>query len=144
MDYSDCQTVHQSVAVLDPSAKMSNMTEGTKFPTTPLVLLITNNAEKPTLKKPWDKTNSFGVLTLHLQAARRAFIEDLRSRSFDNLPSEVRSFLIPSTFLDPSPSNIYGMEGTAGLRLLRETWCTYKGPAYGLLTIVEHCRVLNC
>ena len=73
LDYSDLQTIHQAVAVLDPSAKMTNMTEGTKYPTctlplvVPMITRVIQHAEKPTLNKPWDKMSSFGVLTQHIQ-----------------------------------------------------------------------------
>ena len=145
LDYSDWQTIHQAVAVLDPSAKMTNMTEGTKYPTLPLVLpMITRviqHAEKPTLNKPWDKMSSFGVLTQHIQVARRGFIEDLRSRWIDNLPCEVRSLLITSTFLDPRFKSFeFPWHGgrTAGLRVLREKWCAWKGTEGGTSTSVVH------
>lgn len=38
-DYDDLQATQQTVAVLDPSAKMTNLIEGTEYPTLPLVLL---------------------------------------------------------------------------------------------------------
>lgn len=140
LDYGDWQTIHQTRT----SAKMTNLTEGTKYPTLPLVLpMITHviqHAEKPTLIKPQDKMSSFGVLTQPVQAARRAFIEDLHSKWIDNLPSE-QCLLITATFLDPCFKSFeFPWHGgrTAGLRPLQEQSTWKGGAADASSTIVEH------
>ena len=81
LDYDDWQAIQQTVAVLDPSAKMTNLIEGNKYPTLPLVLpMITHvihHAAKPYLSKPWDKRDTFDDFTPNVQFAWAAFIADL-------------------------------------------------------------------
>jgi hypothetical protein len=134
LDYDDWQAIQQTVAVLDPSAKMTNLIEGTKYPTLPLVLpMITHvihHAAKPYLSKPWDKRDTFDDFTPNVQFARAAFIADLRDRWVDNLSPDVRRLLVISTLLDPRFKSFdFPLHGgrVCALRLLRAEWRIWKG-----------------
>ena len=134
LDYDDWQAIQQTVAVLDPSAKMTNLIEGTKYPTLPLVLpMITHvihHAAKPYLSKPWDKRDTFDDFTPNVQFARAAFIADLRDRWVDNLNPDVRRLLVISTLLDPRFKSFeFPLHGgrVCALRLLRAEWRIWKG-----------------
>ncbi|KAL5486756.1 hypothetical protein EMCRGX_G019277 [Ephydatia muelleri] len=133
LDYDDWQAIQQTVAVLDPSAKMTNLIQGTKYPTLPLVLpMITHvihHAAKPYLSKPWDKRDTFDDFTPNVQFARAAFIADLRDRWVDNLSPDVRRLVI-STLLDPRFKSFdFLLHGgrVCALRLLRAEWRIWKG-----------------
>ena len=134
LDYDDWQAIQQTVAVLDPSAKMTNLIEGTKYPHLPLVLpMITHvihHAAKPYLNKPWDKRDTFDDFTPNVQFARAAFIEDLHDKWVDNLSPDVRRLFVISTLLHPRFKSFefpLHRGRACALRLLRAEWRTWKG-----------------
>eukprot|EP00731_Ephydatia_muelleri_P039143 Em1143g2a len=111
----DWQAIQQTVAVLDPSAKMTNLIEGTKYPTLPLVLpMITHvihHAAKPYLSKPWDKRDTLMTSHQMCNLLVAAFIADLRDRWVDNLSPDVRRLLVISTLRFKSFDSFYTEEG---------------------------------
>ena len=137
MDHSDWLVNKQSVAILQPAARVVNDLEGTRYVTASLVLPCLYATLKKALKTdtrcPWDSSVLPDTsLTPEVREARKEYAKALSDR-FLNLPGQVHRQYTIATLLDPRFCS-YGfmneLERQNALQDLHAEWTVkWRGPA---------------